>query len=716
MASTPNRLPLLDIQETPQHQVGEKYQRSGETGIRSIYDKYFDEEGTYDNVLADINDFVQTVRERYPDVYDEACQSNSTRNGDFVDLHVAKTIVDDKLVDKIRHFGAYVAVAKALIKAQKAEHREQQNARVLEKKDQELQASRIEVVELKWSNGVTTTSAAKTKTALDFDKYNAFYAKYRDAFRGMKPRDFCQRFSESLFEILKERASSVDDSLVDAPADTVRRLLGVGKKSTRTSKAKQTETHTQVFWTSMFGVAKGLLENGDVMDVIDSSSHYFIGSAKQPDISFTLPDAPHKVLQCVKGVVELKKGGGRRQALKQVIQRRAEIASHRVKFDRLIGATADDTAIMFIDYRVPEPTAPVMNPEDLKSFMRPKTYAEVLFEGDKVGKAGMPLVVHLLASMAAFMALMRHQHSGGESVPRISGMVDNHGSDVVAVISQLPGKPVVTLVKANGHLMIQKEFPSGLDTVFAVERKRIEQLKTLTFLKDVWFTEGDTNIIHFPTAGHRVRINSDEQFAEALKQLQSQLDAIHKTGLQHGDISVRNMIMCVSKPKKDAPPTQLQPAQLNGDLDADVAAIKEALCKPTKGDAAKAGVTYHLIDFGSAEIIAANNFTYTLQSSFPICDGSVVSPAERDCFALRASLLQLAAEGGLFEQHSIEYPSPQAYEDDLYYKTRALFFEAVIKHGTENCRQAAAFCAAVWSAHVNNAPQQSKLQRAKWRR
>ena len=95
----------------------------------------------------------------------------------------------------------------------------------------------------------------------------------------------------------------------------------------------------------MFGVAKTLLEPSDAMEVADSSKTFFIGSAKQPDMSLTLPNAPCRVLQCVKGVVELKKEGGRNQALKQVIQRRAEIASHRVEFNRLIGAIADDNAM-----------------------------------------------------------------------------------------------------------------------------------------------------------------------------------------------------------------------------------------------------------------------------------------------------------------------------------------------------------------------------------
>ena len=85
---------------------------------------------------------------------------------------------------------------------------------------------------------------------------------------------------------------------------------------------------------------------------------------------------------------------------------------------------------------------------------------------------------------------------------------------------------------------------------FGKEEKAIKNLQNLDVglkvLKLIDFPEAKPNTIRFSLVGHRVRLNSACQFKAALDSLSEQLTALHSKGFYHGDVSARNIMMCVT--------------------------------------------------------------------------------------------------------------------------------------------------------------------------
>ena len=343
-----------------------------------------------------------------------------------------------------------------------------------------------------------------------------------------------------------------------------------------------------------------------------------------------------------------------------------------------------------------------------------------------VSQKGQPLCPKtLLAHLCALMHVMRSPFSSSsQSEPTVAMRATTseggaHAKEseeeqqeaTAAIVARREGKwTVLVCYSTNGKHndgehgpVIKKVYEKSSREAYASERDNLKALKGCGLeVADSASFDDDTMTITFGVVGHRLRLASDAEFAEAQISLQSQLETIWKAGRQHGDVSALNMIMRVTG--------VMDEAVIRKCIDESWARVEAHMRNPSEGQSfldsvletsalihGQEACEYFLIDFGSSEAIGAESHAYSVHSSFP-GGGFHVPPKERDTFSLLASLLEIAAE-------SDEYPYPRLDIDghDAFYEERTDYFKKVAAPSSgygPNRRLAATQCLELLEEHA----------------
>ena len=481
-----------------------------------------------------------------------------------------------------------------------------------------------------------------TTTLLTNDqKYKEAYQKWKEEYRGHVPtvENVYEQFKFELVVGEVSRTTQANDkrsALCNSAMKLFQELFQEGVSPSNTQEAV-----TQRFWTSLLRAVQTVLGNTtDMLEVHDTSSSSFVGSSEQPDISLAPRNMGCESFTFVQKIVELKTGGRKAAGLSQIYSRARDLRLLKGRRSYEIeGAVADDKTIDLL--------------RCVLSRAGPKLYlvASANLLGDWTS------LFHVIR------ALLSNKFICGEQEhlqPRESGKLGS--SNVVATLQLMENKPTVTLerddpVSGNSTYVVKKKYPFGAEA-YQKEKTNLETVfkamqKDGVSYPSAHFNDATSTII-FNFIGHRVRIHTSDQVKDAFNQLSKQLHAAHGVGMWHGDISPRNIVMCLEgnvwleRSRTVRETVERQKAMTIADwIKASCAALER--CPRT--------VEYYLIDWSEAETISSDQnqgCAVTLQCSYPLPvfrpqhtpteELSIDVYKRRDEYALRCSLIMLYTE------------------------------------------------------------------------
>ena len=396
------------------------------------------------------------------------------------------------------------------------------------------------------------------------------------------------------------------------------------------SASNSQEAVTQRFWTSLLRAVQAALgDQVDMLDVHDTSTASFVGSNEQPDISLAPRNMSCESFTFVQKIAELKIKGQRGAGVSQIISRARDLrllkglASYEIE-----GAVADDTALDILRC--------VLSPSGPKVWL----VATVKLSDDWAS------VIQAIAALLSNKLVSGEQ----ELQPRESGRLGS--TNVVATLQRMDNKPAVWLEKDPDGLIHVVKKKHHLWEAYFTEKTNLETVRCGMSKMNVRYPtaafDDSSWTITFDFVGHRVRMHTDDQVRAAFRQLEEQLGAAHNSGMWRGDISPRNIVMCMTSnasPEQDETRRYVANAK-NGSIDEWVRGAAAAAVEASRSR--QRVVDYYLIDWGEAETISSDQKqgrAVTLQCSYPLSsDASPEVFKRRDCYALRCSLIILYAE------------------------------------------------------------------------